>query len=280
MLISGCGDVGTELGLRLVATGHEVVGLRRSPEVLPEAIEPLAGDLGGELPPLPGDTEVVVHAAAADERTVDAYRRAYLQGLDAVLDGLEAVGAPVRRVVLLSSTAVYDVTDGSWVDENTPVAPRSDTAEVLVAAERRLWTRLGDRGTSLRLGGIYGPGRTRLLEKVRDGTATLPPTPVHGNRIHRDDAAEAVVHLVTRVDAPAPCYLGVDHAPVDQAEVLRFLADELGRPHPPVGDGARVRGGDRRCRNDRLVASGFAFAYPTYREGYRAVLAGDGVRHP
>jgi hypothetical protein len=31
---------------------------------------------------------------------------------------------------------------------------------------------------------------------------------------------------------------------------------------------------NKRCRNDRLLASGYTFLYPTYREGYGAVLAG------
>jgi hypothetical protein len=34
----------------------------------------------------------------------------------------------------------------------------------------------------------------------------------------------------------------------------------------------RATRGNKRGRNDRLVASGYTFLYPTYREGYRAVL--------
>jgi hypothetical protein len=33
------------------------------------------------------------------------------------------------------------------------------------------------------------------------------------------------------------------------------------------------RAGSKRCRNDRLLASGYEFRYPTFREGYTAVLA-------
>ena len=51
--------------------------------------------------------------------------------------------------------------------------------------------------TSLRLGGIYGPGRTRLIESVRSGRAAIRPgAPRFGNRIHRDDAAGALAHLI------------------------------------------------------------------------------------
>ena len=137
-----------------------------------------------------------------------------------------------------------------------------------------------DRGTVLRLSGIYGPGRTRLIDQVKGGTAVLPAGPQWTNRIHRDDAAAAIVHLVMDVGSPAPVYLGSDELPVDLGEVLLFLAGELGLPHPPRGEATSSRGGARRVDSSLLRSSGFSFTYPTYREGYRAVLAGHGVRHP
>lgn len=88
--------------------------------------------------------------------------------------------------------------------------------------------------------------------------------------MHRDDAARAIVHLLGLAD-PAPLYLGVDCEPTDYAELLRELAAWIGVPAPesaqlppPVAN--------RRCRNARLLASGFRFEYPSWREGYRAVL--------
>jgi nucleoside-diphosphate-sugar epimerase len=281
-LIAGCGDVGTEIGLRLAALGHEVHGLRRSPGVLPPQIAPLPGDLtvDGGLPPLPADLELVVHAAAG-ARGADGYRALYRDGLRRVLDAVAATGAS-PRVLLISATSVYGVTDGSEVDETTPTRPASDTGAVLLEAEALLHDRPLTT-TALRLAGIYGPGRTRLIDQVRGGSARLPDPPVHTNRIHRDDAAAAAVHLLTEVPDPAATYLGVDDDPADKAEVLRFLADELGVSHPPPAgpdERGRRRGGDKRCRNDRLRATGWAPSYPSYREGYRAVLAGRGRRHP
>jgi nucleoside-diphosphate-sugar epimerase len=282
VLIAGCGDLGTETGLRFAASGHEVVGLRRRAALLPAPIVPLAGDLTAALPPLPGDVEVVVVTSSAGERSAAAYRAVYLDGLRRLLEGLDRAGATPRHVLAVSSTAVYGVTDGSWVDEDTPTGPTSATAEVLVAAEELLAANPVP-STAFRLAGIYGPGRTRLVDQVRRGDARLAPRPAYTNRIHRDDAAAAIVHLLTRVEHPAPRYVGVDHAPVDRNEVLRFLAAELRLPPPALAteaDAGRTRGGDKRCRNDRLVATGFTFGYPTYREGYRAVLAGEGGRHP
>lgn len=277
VVLAGCGDLGTEAGLRFAAAGHRVLGLRRSPQHLPEAITGLPVDLATERPDLPDDTEVVVVALTADRRDADGYRRTYLDGMTNTLDALDRRGLR-PRLLFVSSTAVYGVDDGSEIDEDTPTEPSSATGRVIVETERAMHARRPD-AVSLRLAGIYGPGRTSLIDQVRDGSARVPDTPRHTNRIHRDDAAAAIVHLTTAVGEPAPVYLGVDDRPVERAEVLRFLADELGAPHPPVTSGGATRGGDKLCRNDRLRATGFTFAHPTYREGYRAVLAGHGVRH-
>ena len=279
LLIVGCGDLGTELGLRALAAGHRVHGLRRRAEVLPDDFHRIAADLDAELPPLPGDTEVVAFTTAADRRDVDAYRRAYVTATGRVLDALEEAGATPGRVLFTSSTAVYGVDDGAEVDEDTPTDPTSATGAVLVEAERSLWQRRPD-AVSLRLAGVYGPGRTRLIEQVREGRALRPERVVHTNRIHRDDAAAALLHLAVLPSDPATCYLGVDDEPAPLGEVVAFLAAELGLPIPPVGDVRRSRGGDKRCRNARLRGTGWVPTYPSYREGYRAVLAGEGTRHP
>lgn len=279
LLVVGSGDLGTELGLRAARQGHRVHALRRRAELVPAPLHPVAATLPGQLPDLPDDIEVVAITIAADGRDEAAYRRAYLEAPGQVLDALEAAGAPLQRVLFTSSTAVYGVDDASEVDEDTPTEPSRATGAVLVAAEEALWARAVP-AVSLRLAGVYGPGRDRLLRRLRAGEAVRPDPDVHTNRIHRDDAADALLHLATLPTAPAACYLGVDDEPALLGEVLTFLAGELGVAPPPRGPVTRSRGGDRRCRNTRLRASGWAPTYPSFREGYRAVLAGDGVRHP
>ncbi len=279
VLVVGSGDLGTEFGLRASRAGHRVHALRRRAHLLPAPLVGLAAELPGPLPDLPTDIEVVVITIAADGRDEAAYRRAYLEAPARVLDALEDAGAPLRRVVFTSSTAVYGVEDGSEVTEGTPTAPTRATGEVIVAAEVAVAARRVP-AVSLRLGGVYGPGRERLLRRLRAGEAVLPEPDVHTNRIHRDDAAEALLHLATLPGVPAACYLGVDDEPALLGEVLSFLAGELGVPVPPRGHAPRSRGGDKRCSNARLRATGWAPTYPSFREGYRAVLAGEGVRHP
>jgi nucleoside-diphosphate-sugar epimerase len=288
-LIAGCGYVGVALAALLRDAGHDVLGLKRQPAGLPEGIAPLTADLAdasslaAAFATLPGSPDVVVYAAAADGGEDEAYRRAYVAGLRNVVAALHARGAAPACLLFTSSTAVYAQDDGSWVDETSPTEPRDFRGTRMLEAEA-IAAACGWPAASLRLGGIYGPGRTRLIDAVRSGRAVIRPGPPrYGNRIHRDDAAGALAHLVAQALAGrvlAPCHLGVDDEPSDEAAVLRWLASTLGVAEPPVraekGASAHVGGrtaSNKRCSNARLRASGYAFRYPTFRAGYTALIA-------
>lgn len=279
VLIAGCGDLGTQAGLNFAAAGRRVVGWRRSAAKLPPQIEGTSVDLTGELPAIPADTDVVVIALTADGRTEAAYRATYYDGTANLLAALARDGIVPRRIVFVSSTAVYGNDDGGWIDENTPPSPSTATGAVLRETEELL-TERAPQSVLLRLSGIYGPGRTRLIDQVRNGKTQSGGAPHWTNRIHRDDAAAAITHLAG-LETPARSYLGTDHEPALLREVQAFIAAELGRPIPPddAADGDYPASG-KRCSNAQLSATGFTFTYPTYREGYRAVLQGSGVRHP
>lgn len=281
ILIAGCGDVGCRLGRRLVDRGDTVWGLRRHPERLPSGLLALAADLTdpGTLVDLPGDLDAVVYTAAADGTSDAAYRRTYVEGVDHLLTVLEGRSSPPRRFLFTSSTAVYGQSEGEWVDEGSPTEPRGFTGRRLLEGEERC--RAGSiPSVSLRLGGIYGPGRTRLLRQVASGEAVCPEgPPLYTNRIHSEDAAGALEHLLELPD-PEPCFVGVDTEPADLCEVLRFLARRLGVEPPTMAarDEVRRRGGNKRCSSRRLAASGYRFRFPTYREGYEALIRQQ-VRH-
>ncbi len=281
VVIAGCGDLGTETGLRFVALGHRVIGLRRSAEKLPPEIEGQSIDLSAEVPSLPADTSIVVIAIAPDERNADAYRAVYVDSVSRVVAAIHRDCAAPPHVLFVSSTAVYGVDDGTWIDESTPTTPTSSTAITLREAEESLHEQVPE-AIILRLGGIYGPGRTREIDRVRDGMASIPSGTRFTNRIHRDDAAAAIVHLTTMQSQPKPVYVGVDDCPVEYSEVIEFLARRLDMPVPAnSSDSGRSRQiSGKRCHNTRLRDSGFDFSYPTFREGYAAVLEGTGVRHP
>ncbi len=281
IVIAGCGDLGIETGLRFAAKGHHVVGLRRRGDLVPAPLVGRSVDLRHEVAPIAPGTDVVVVALAAGSRDVDEYRATYVDGLRNVLDGIDASGS-APRVIVVSSTAVYDVDDGSTVTEATPAAAATPTAGVLLEAETLLRSRVPD-AVLARLSGVYGPGRERLIEQIRGGTARLGPvagSSPHTNRIHRDDAAAALVHLAT-LDDPAPTYLVTDDEPARLDDVYTFLAAELGVPEPPRAEAAGRQGaGDKRLSNALLRSAGWAPRFPSFREGYRAVIRGEGTRHP
>lgn len=271
MLIAGCGYVGTALGLELAQSGDTVVGLRRDPGPLPDPIVPVAADLNdrGSLRGLPA-VDAVVLSMSPGGRDPARYRSTYVEGPATLLAFLADRGDDVGRVLFTSSTAVYGRSDGVWVDEDSRTDEPSVTARVLLEAEAAIAAGPYP-ATVLRLGGIYGPGRTRMLERVRAGTVRCPPEPEFTNRIHRDDAAGALAHLLA-LPAPEERYLGVDDDPADRCTVYRWLAERLGAPTPAVAADAASGRSNKRCRNDRLVASGYRFRYPTFREGYAELV--------
>jgi nucleoside-diphosphate-sugar epimerase len=276
VLVAGCGYVGSKLAEDLVAAGHRVHGLRRDVSKLPPGVRPVAADLDDPASlrsAVPRDVDKVVYAAGAGGREPEAYRDAYVRGPRRLA---EALGdAPMTRFVLVTSTAVYGQDGGEWVDETSETSPTSFTGEILREGEQALLD--GPLpGVVLRLSGIYGPGRTWMVRKVFHGEARVEPPghqgpPRYGNRIHRDDCAGALAHLLTLED-PEPVYVGVDDAPDPLAEVYAFLAERLGVEVPPPGEVGRGRGGNKRCSNARLKASGYALRIPSYREGYPPIV--------
>jgi nucleoside-diphosphate-sugar epimerase len=271
LLVAGCGDLGIRLGLDLAAAGWEVLGLRRRTAALPPAIRPIAGDLGSpsSLPSLPRDLDAVAYLASPDGFNDEAYRRAYVDGLRHLL---AAIGRPAR-LVFSSSTAVYPQQDGSWVDESSPTGGEGFSARRLLEGEA-VAREAG--GVVLRLAGIYGPGRTHLLERVRSGQATCAADRVEWtNRMHADDAAAALRRLLEREEVE-PTYVGVDDEPAPRREVLEWLARRLGAPPPRLVPAAQRRGvrppTSKRCRNALLRATGWRPDYPSWREGYESLL--------
>ena len=330
VLIAGCGYVGTELGLQLGARATEIWGLRRDPSGLPAPIRPIAADLlDANLDTSLPLVDAVVYAASADSSDPGPYRAAYVDGVGNVMAALARRGAPVRRFIFVSSTAVYGDTAGGWVDEETPTVPDNFRGDLVLEGERAALNGPFP-ATILRLGGIYGPGRRRLIDQVRSGRATCPD-PARGvedswsNRIHRDDAAGILAHLlglghaplrnaplpgttpgtshgitpgITHGDAPRrdtplgdtlrgdtprsdshdhSVYLGVDHEPARLCAVYTHVARLLGVPAPGTSPTAARQRSNKRCSSLRIREAGYRFRFPTFREGYGAMLSEDGV---
>ncbi len=270
-LIAGCGDLGTRVARLLHARGEAVAALSRSGRA-PEGATAIRADLTRPetLTALAGRFDTLIYAVAPDARDEATYRRVYVEGLIHVID---AIGSSLRRGLFVSSTAVYGDLAGAWADETTPTAPERFNGRVLLEAEQALARRVTE-AVSLRLGGIYGPGREYLVDRVRAGLARCTPGQ-WTNRIHVDDAARAIVHA-RHLAAPAPVYLVVDPTPALECEVHAWLADALGVPRVAPGggegDGASRGIGNRRLSSALLASSGFTWRYPDYRAGYATLI--------
>lgn len=261
LLIAGAGDVGARLAALQSAQGHEVVALRRRDREVPGA-RLLRADLGtGEgFAQLPRRPDALVFCAAPDARDEAAYRRLYLDGLRRLLD---AVDTP--RLLFVSSTAVYAQDAGEWVTETSVAEPDAFNGRVLRASEQELDAHPG--GIVLRLSGLYGPGREALLRKARSGEANRPHWT---NRIHVDDAAAALSHLLA-LATPQRLYLGNDDVPALEQDVQAWMRAQEGLPEVAASGGPAS---GRRVANTRLRASGWTPRHPDFRAGYNGLLTG------
>lgn len=276
LLIAGCGDVGSRLALRMFAEGWRVHGLRRNVSALPAGVLPIAGDLERAERPVDWPTDAldaVVFCVAASRHDEEGYRAAYVEGLRHVLAWLRESGQQPRRLLFVSSSGVYGQRDGEWIDEDAPAEADGYSGRVMREAEQ-LALDSGLPATLVRLTGLYGPGREWLLNQVRMGYRVASEPPLYGNRIHVDDAAGLLAHLLRAEQAGtplAPCYLGVDDAPAPLHEVVAWLRERLGVTHWSESSTVR-RAGSKRCSNARARALGWEPQYPSFREGYAAIL--------
>ena len=259
--------MGNALATRLLTDGCAVWGVRRRVDALAPGVRPWRIDLTDprsfDRPPAAFD--YLFYTASADRRDEAAYRAIYVDALRALLAALRGAGCPLRRIFFTSSTAVYGQSEGEWVDEESPAEPSGFNGRVLLEAEESIAS-APETGINVRLSGIYGPGRTRLVRKVWSGEASA--TQSWTNRIHVEDCAGALHHLL-RLNKPASLYLGSDDEPATTAEVVDWMSRQLGVPAPPTADTARA---NKRCRNARLRESGYVFQYPTFRDGYPEII--------
>lgn len=284
LVILGAGYVGGALCRAVLAGGGAVTALTRNAaqaEWLRRGgadviVADLASDAWHAHPvrPFAG----VVNCVSSGGGGVDGYRRSYLEGMQSILRWIEGVGTTTAPLVYTSSTSVYPHGGGEWVDETQDTGATEPTTEVLLETEAHVRRWPGPQ-VILRLAGIYGPGRHHLLDQLRSGASELPGIgSFHLNLIHRDDIVAAVGCALSRApDTLGRAFNVVDDHPTPKLEVVSWLAAKLGRPVPSfTGDpapGRRRVVPDRRITNARIKQElGWAPRYPSYRDGYTAIL--------
>jgi nucleoside-diphosphate-sugar epimerase len=269
ILIAGCGYVGAATAKLFLDHAWDVTAWTLSGEIADRDLSMArrAVDLRqlDEVRRNSFECDAVVHCASSRGGEAREYRRLYFDGVSNLAESF-----PRARLIFTSSTTVYAQRDGTWVDENSPAEPASEKGKILRAAEEIVLTK---EGIVLRLAGIYGPGRSFLLQSVMNGTASISDAEArYVNQIHRDDVASAICLVAGTRTIRAPRILNVvDNAPVPRREILNWLSLQLGKPLPESRGAVERKRGDsnKRVRNDRLRELGWSALYPTFQEGFQ-----------
>jgi len=249
------GAIGRQLVPRLVAAGHEVHGMTRSPgkaellaglgavPVVADALDAgqVAEAVAGAQP------DVVVHQLTAipasidmrhPERSFALTNRLRTEGTDHLLSAAQAVG--VQRFVAQSNIAVYAREGSAVKSEDAPFDHGSDAigrnAGAIAHLERAVLDATWTEGVALRYGWFYGPGTSlepgqEIVEMIRKRRF-----PIVGDGggvwsfIHVADAAEATVAAIEH--GRRGVYNVVDDDPARVAEWLPALAQQLGAKRP------------------------------------------------
>jgi nucleoside-diphosphate-sugar epimerase len=252
------GALGLRLIPQLVARGHEVVGMTRTPSkqdlLRAQGARPVVADaLDAEAVAravAEAEPDVIVHQLTAlkdfDMRHVDrtfaVTNRLRTEGTDHLLAAGRAVG--VKRFVAQSYAGwPFARNDGKVKTEEDPLDPEPpqalrETLDAIRYVERAVTSIDWGDGVVLRYGGFYGPGtnlssdpraemadvvRKRKFPLVGDGAGVW-------SFIHIDDAATATVAAVEH--GATGIYQVVDDEPAPVREWLPTLAKTLGAKPP------------------------------------------------
>lgn len=266
----GTGVIGRPLVAELLAKGHTIVALTRSPEQTPalveKGIEPAIADVFdpdamkavlSRVQP-----EVVIEQLTALPRSytreamsaaAPLNNRIRLEGGANVLAAAKAAG--VRRY-LRQSIAFWAVPGDGLADEETPLAFDASPA---VAGDARLVTELEHRllgsadieGIALRYGFFYGPGTWFNPDGDVAKQVRQQQFPIVGNGegvwswLHIEDAAIATVAAAEHGNPGT--YIIANDQPLPVREWLPAFAKFLNAPPPPqisIEDALKTGGAD------------------------------------
>lgn len=281
-LIVGCGYLGRRVGRELAARGERVHGTvrgsRGAESLLGDRIEPIIADVldPASLDRLPA-ADRVLYCVGFDRASGVLMRTVYVEGVRNVLGALEGI---FSRLVYVSATSVYGQTDGTWVDEDSPTDPISESGRVCLEAEKMARS-LCEGLVVIRYSGLYGPGRIIGRAALVRGEAIEGDVARYLNLIHIDDAAHAAIAALDRGHA-GRIYLATDDRPVTRHEYYTLASAVLGTTPARIVPGEAATAGSRcdepnkRVSNLRLKTElGVVLTYPDVTTGLPAALVAE-----
>ncbi len=287
MLIAGLGNTGSYIAREATLRGFKVIGTARnvSRYTPPEKVDLISFD---DVSPKIGDLTHLVLTAPPDPTVGDPFLAAYKNEL--------ASAKSLQWIGYVSSTGVYGDRGGAVVDEDTEPAPTNERSRRRIVAEAAWRSTAAELGVPIdifRCGGIYGDAKyNTTFDSLEMGIARRIIKPGHSfPRIHIDDVAAAIA--IAAQQGPAArgsaatrvLHLVDDSLNTPASEVVGYAATLLGVPPPPEEPFDTAWEGmtplarsfwseDVKVRNERTKERlGLTLRYPTYREGYAALLA-------
>lgn len=181
----------------------------------------------------------------------------YAKKVEQLVDAATQRGV-VQRIILLSSTAIYQGLEG-LVDENANLSLGSmGKAQVLNRAEKAVLN-FNRTGSVLRLAGLVGPDRHpgKFLKAKRTLTNSTAPV----NLIHQQDAVGLIMALLT-IESPQGVFNGVSDTYATKALYYQTAAKSLGLELPTFSadstlDSTRIVCGDKAKKH-----LDYSFIYP------------------
>lgn len=213
--------------------------------------------------------EVVVDSVPPLKGSSD--RNLALVGVRNVCDSIAT--SSVRRLIYLSTTGVFGVTDGSWVNEKSPTTASHESGALRIESEKLYRDHIGEF-LALRISAIYGPGRglgTALKQKRYRG---IRGHDRWSNRIHVSDLAATIKGCMDAAMIPEVLCCS-DDKPSKIEEVINFYCKQfnLEPPQQINLEEAKNRGMHTLLSNQRVSNQLLKEAmlpqlkFPTYVEG-------------
>jgi nucleoside-diphosphate-sugar epimerase len=267
ILIAGCGYLGQATADLLHERGWNVEGWTASAQS--------AGQLAAKPYPVRGvdltnpaavsagreEFDAVIQCASSGGGDAEEYRRVYLEGARNLLHTFASA-----KLLFTSSTSVYAQQHGEMVDETSPANPTHEKGRILRESEELVLSR---HGIVARLGGIYGPGRSFIMRKVRGGEGVLDREDDRFiNQAHRDDIVSALFLLAEqRADLGGQIYNVVDSQPILTRDAYQWLSAYMQQPLPAGKVAATRKRGEsnKQVSNKKLRALGWEPRYPDFR---------------
>ncbi|MDH4407834.1 MAG: sugar nucleotide-binding protein [Candidatus Methylopumilus sp.] len=274
VLIVGCGQLGFSIVKNADSDVFKLYGFSRSLRKSPASIEMHQVDI---LKTEAIDViklinpEIIIYAVSADTQSIESYQDHYVVGLKKTYEAILKLDH-FKHLLFVSSTRVYGQKTTKILSELDIAEPSDYGGEALMEAET-VARQLKDKATILRLSGIYGPNRKRMIQLAQSNPGNWPATNNWSNRIHEEDAARFIVFLMKRImmnESIEPLYLVTDGVPTKQYDVLTWIRNRLQLTTDTIE--LPILESGKQLQSVLLNQTGFVLKYPDFMYGYEAII--------